>query len=383
MGKRANGLGGVSYHRGSGRWRARLTVDGKEVTRYASGQKEAWKLLEDLRRRAADGLSMRADKMTVDAYLTAWLDDVAAVRVRPVTLVAYRIHVRAHIVPAIGQVLLSKLTPGHVQHLIGTLTAGGMLPSSVRQVHATLRTALNHAARVGTITRNVAPLAALPAMEHKPRQALEPEAAAAILRAAKGNRLESLITLAMFAGMRTGELTGLPWREVDLDACRLTVSQALSWIGGRPVLAPPKTARSRRTLPLPSAAVEALRAHRERQRFEQRAAGDAWNNADGLVFVAEDGGPLGKHVARMTLVRCLAAAGLPRMRFHDLRHGFATLAIQSGAGLREIMEGLGHASIGTTANIYAHISPATLRSVADGVERLVTEAGQRPAAGGG
>ena len=383
MGKRANGLGGVSLHRGSGRWRARLTVDGRELTRYAASQGEAWKVLEDLRRRAADGLSMRADRTTLAAYLTTWLDDVAAVRVRASTLGAYRINVRMHIAPAIGHVLLSKLSPGHVQHMISTLADSGMQASSIRQVHSTLRTALSHAARAGSITRNVASLAVLPSVEHKPKQALDPERAAAILAALKGDRLEALVILAMFSGLRTGELTGLPWRDVDLEAGRLTVSQALSWIGRRPVLAAPKTVRSRRSLPLAAAAVQALRAHRDRQQFEERAAGAAWQNADGLVFVADDGGPLGKHVARLTLARCLAAAGLPRMTFHELRHGYATLAIQSGAGLREVMEGLGHASIGTTANIYAHITPATMRSVADGVERLVIDAGKGAAQGGG
>ena len=177
---------------------------------------------------------------------------------------------------------------------------------------------------------------------------------------------------------------GLPWKAVDLVAGRLTVGQALSRrTAAAPILAEPKTKRSRRTLPLPPLAVAALRAHGERQRFEQKTAGDAWQNADGLVFVAQDGGPLDASTALRALRLPIAAAGLPRMRFHDLRHAYATLALQAGAGLREVMEGLGHADIGTTGNVYAHVTPATLRRVADDLEALVTGAGKGAAKGGG
>lgn len=374
MGKRPNGHGGVTLHRASGRWRARVTVDGKEVTRYAASQGEAWKVLEGLRRQAADGLSMRSDRIALSDYLAGWLADVAALRVRPVTLEGYKMHVRRHIAPALGRVTLAKLSAGHIQRLVRDMTTEGLAPVSVRSVHATLRAALNHAVRQGLVTRNVAPLATLPTVRRQPPAAMEPAAAVAVLEAIKGHRLEALMTLAMFTGLRQGELSGLAWSDVDLTAGLLTVRRALTWLGGRPHLAAPKTARSRRTMHVPALALEALKAHRERQRFEAKAAGPAWQNSEGLVFVTATGAPLGKTVAWSALDSCLRAAGLPHLRFHDLRHAYATLALQAGAGLREVQEGMGHTSITTTANVYAHVAPSTMRGVSDRIERLILDA---------
>lgn len=385
MGKRANGLGGVSYHRGSGRWRARLSVDGHELTRYAASQGEAWKILDGLRRQAADGLSMRADKVKVSDYLTAWLDDVAALRVRASTLAAYRSHVQGHLAPALGRHTMAALTPGHIQRMIKDKTAAGLTPMTIRHIRSTLRKALNDAERQGMIGRNPARLVTLPAVKADPVAAMEPERAAAILEAVKGHRLEALIVLALLTGMRKGELLGLPWKAVDLAAGQLTVIQSLSRQTGPPTLTEPKTKRSRRTLHLSALAVAALRAHGERQRFEERAAGEGWQNSAGLVFVARDGRPLHSSTAWRALADCLAAADLPPMRFHDLRHAYATLSMQgpSPASLREVQEGLGHASITTTANVYAHVAPSTMRGRSDDLEALITKAGKGAAQGGG
>ena len=125
---------------------------------------------------------------------------------------------------------------------------------------------------------------------------------------------------------------------------------------------------------IPALALDTLKAHRERQRFEAKAAGPAWQNSEGLVFVTATGAPLGKTVAWSALDSCLRAAGLPHLRFHDLRHAYATLALQAGAGLREVQEGMGHTSITTTANVYAHVAPSTMRGVSDRLERLILAA---------
>lgn len=374
MGKRPNGHGGVSLHRASGRWRARLSVDGHELTRYAASQSEAWQALEAMRRRAADGLTVTSDRVTLADYLAGWLSDVAALRLRPGTLQGYEHHVRSYIAPTLGRVTMAQLSAGHVQRLIREMMAQGLAPASVQRVHATLRAALNHAVRQGLVTRNVAPLATLPTVRRQPPAAMEPAAAVAVLEAVKGHRLEALMTLAMFTGLRQGELAGLAWSDVDLTAGLLTVRRALAWHDGRPILAAPKTARSRRTMHVPALALEALRAHRERQRFEAKAAGPAWQNSEGLVFVTSTGEPLGKTVAWSALSACLRAAGLPHLRFHDLRHAYATLALQAGAGLREVQEGMGHTSITTTANVYAHVAPSTMRGVSDRLERLILDA---------
>ncbi len=377
MSKRPNGMGGVSFDRTNNLWRARLPVDGRRLVRYADSQAEAWKLLDDMIRRVADGLDMRADRLTVADYLTAWLDDVAAFKVRPRTLEGYRQHVRDHLTPAIGAHTMAALSAGHVQRMVKAKAAAGLSAATVQRIHATLRMALADAEHKGLIGRNPARFVDLPTVRRQPPEAMEPARAAAILTAVKGHRLEALIIVAMLTGMRQGELLGLPWKAVDLVAGRLTVGQSLTRRrAAAAVLTEPKTKRSRRTLPLPPPAVAALQAHSERQRFEERAAGAAWQNTDGLVFVAENGGPLDASTALRALRLPIAAAGLPTMRFHDLRHAYATLALQAGANLREVMEGLGHADIGTTGNVYAHVTPATLRRVGDDLANLISSAGE-------
>lgn len=185
-------------HRGSGRWQARLTVDGRRVTRYAASQTEAWKLLEDLRRRADAGLDMRADRVTVAEYLAGWLENSAALgKVRERTLEGYAQHVRDHLTPALGRVTLAALSTGHIQKMISQLSAAGLTPATVQRIHATLRVALADGERKGTIGRNPARFVELPTVRRRPPEAMEPARAAAILEAVKGHRLAALFVVAM------------------------------------------------------------------------------------------------------------------------------------------------------------------------------------------
>jgi integrase len=323
-----------------------------------------------LHRREAGMAVGSPDRMTVAAFLQAWLQDAARPAVRARTFRGYETIVRFHLVPAIGAVPLSKLGAAHVQELLNSKIAGGLSPQSVRNIHAVLRRALGQAVRWDMLPRNVASLVDLPRAERFEAHALGADEARAILEAMRGDRLEGLVTVTLAIGLRQGEALGLRWPDVDLEGDTLTVRHALQRIDGHLQLTEPKTARSRRTVALPAFAVTALREHRRRQLEDRLLAGSRWHEG-GYVFASSIGTPLdGVGVTHRFQAR-LVAAGLPRLRFHDLRHGAASLLMAQGVHPRVVMETLGHSTIAMTMNLYSHVVPALQRDAADRMEALL------------
>lgn len=202
------------------------------------------------------------------------------------------------------------------------------------------------------------------------------------LAAVRGDRHEALFIVATALGLRKGEVLGLRWEDVDLDAATLTVRYQLQRVAGRLALVPPKTARSRRTVNLPAIVVDALTRHRDRQRWERQRAGDDWQTdggfpalgASGLVFTTPLGTPLDSANITHAFHDALQRAELPRMRFHDLRHGAASLMFSQGEDARTIMAVLGHSQISTTMDLYTHIMPPTMRDVARRIDILLAAA---------
>ena len=239
------------------------------------------------------------------------------------------------------------------------------------------RKALGQAVKDGLLGRNVAKLVDSPRVERFEGATLSPEQARGFLVAAAGERLEALYVAALAVGLRMGETLGLRWTDIDLDRRILTVNRILERIGRgtRSTLqfVEPKTSRSRRTVNLPDAAVTSLRAHRRRQLEERLAAGSHWRE-QGLVFPSTVGTPLEPHSLHEDFKRMLSRAGLPDMRFHDLRHSAASLMLAQGIPLRSIQEILGHSSIALTANLYAHVGEQLKREAADAMDAILKQA---------
>jgi integrase len=377
MSKRGNAEGSI-YKRQDGRWAAAITLDYQGGRRrrkhlYGRTRTEVAAKLQRAQRTLADGGVLAAERQTVATLLEAWLEDSAASRVRPRTLERYKQIVRMHVVPALGHVRLSQLTPAHVERMRNEALARGVAPQSVAHHRAVLRTALNVAMRWGWIARNAAALADPPRIPEREVWALGPADARSLLQAVRGDRLEAVFTVGLACGLRQGETLGLRWSDVDLDGGTLAIQRSLQRIGREWRFLEPKTARSRRVIPLPNPVVSALREHRARQLQERLRVGGAWEGQQWgeLVFCDELGRPLsGFHVLRR-FKALLAAAGLPPMRYHDLRHGAASLMAVQGVPARVAMELLGHAQISTTMNIYAHVAPELQRDAADRVSQAL------------
>ena len=196
------------------------------------------------------------------------------------------------------------------------------------------------------------------------------EMAGALLAATEQDRLGPLYAVALTAGLGQAELLGLRWTDVDLDAGLLTVRQTIQKVDGEWVVGPPRSATSRRTIPLVASAAAALKRQRARQAEERLRAGEVWDASWGLVFAALDGTSLDGGEATKALQRAQAKAGLPRTTFHQLRHGAATLLLAQGVPLATIRDILGHSTITLTANTYAHVLPELRREAAAAMDRV-------------
>ena len=360
---------GSVYPDGDG-WRAQLRIDGRRYRSRAATQGEAYVLLDELRRRAGAGVQPQEE--TVERFLEDWLRDVAPDRCQPNTLVGYQSKVDRYIIPAIGGVRLSKLTPLHVQRMLNELSKRGLSPRTVRQTRAILRRALSVAERWGYVTRNVATLVEPPHVSSSERQTLDAAEAGRLLDAVVGHRFDSVYVLAIALGLRQGEALGLRWRDIDPDDRILHVRKALKRIDKEYVLDEPKTTRSRRDLPLPEFVVRALRRRRVAQNEDRLRAGPLWADSE-LVHTTARGYPVNGTAVTHELYDILEAAGLPRISFHDLRHAATSLLHARGVPDAVRMALLGHSNISTTVDVYTHVPEDLKRDAAATLDEWFVE----------
>jgi integrase len=346
--------------------------DGSRKVLYGKTQREvrakATKTREDLE----NGLDPKAETVTIQTFLTRWLADTASQRVRPSTLASYTGHVTNHLVPCLGRHRVRDLSPQHVNAMMTSIVEAGRSPATANLVRATLRTALASAMKWGIVSRNVAQLADPRTRDAKRIAPLTLDETRRFLFATKDDRLGSLFAVAIATGCRQGELLGLQWDAVDLEAGTLTVRHTLTRHNDEWSFSPPKTDQSRRIVPLTATAKAALRRQRTRNLEAQLAAGERWaGDRYSLVFPSTLGTPLDSRNVTSHLQRLLARHELPRQRFHDLRHLTATLLLAEGVDLFTVKEILGHSQISLTANTYGHLTRKVAEDAAARLDRAL------------
>ncbi len=356
--KRGNNEGSIRQRK-DGRWEARYTVhtaEGpKRRTLYGKTRDD---VREKLTKAMADrdgGLIFDAGKTTTGEYLTAWLSDSVRDTVRTRTYERYEQIVRVHISPVLGRVKLKSLTPAHVRGLYRSKLDSGLAPRTVQYIHRTISKALKQATDDGLIPRNAAASVKPPQARKEEIQPLSRDQVRTFLETVSGDRLEALYVVAISAGLRQGEILGLKWEDLDLDAGTLQVRRTLSETRDGRVFEPPKSGKGR-SVRLTQRAISALRAHRKAQLEEKLQLGSLWTE-NGLVFASEAGTPIGgRNLIRHFKIR-LGRAGLPDIRFHDLRHTCATLLLRQGVHAKFVQELLGHGDVSLTLNVYSHVLP--------------------------
>jgi integrase len=374
MAKKANGEGSIYRRKVDGMYVGCITLDdGKRKYFYSKKRQDVAEKMNAALLERQQGTLVTAPQQALSQYLAYWLEHNVKDTVRPRTYERYEAIIRLHIGPVIGKVKLQSLAPHHINTLKSKKLKEGLSPTTVSAIHEMLHKALDDAIKIGLIARNVCDIVSPPRKQHKEIKPLAPDQVLRLLEAAKGHPQEALFVLALATGLRRGELLGLKWQDINLDVGVLQVRRALVRLptqmgkdrGDLYIEAEPKTKSSRRSVVIAGFALEALKQHHIRQEEMRREAGDTWENHD-YVFCT----PVGKHLnpghgVLVQLKLLLKKAGLPEIRFHDLRHSAATLLLSMGVHPKVVQEILGHSEISMTMDIYSHVLPTMQREAMD------------------
>ena len=303
------------------------------------------------------------------AFIEQWLSSIRA-SLKPSTWDSYRSNLVNHVLPALGERPIGWISPMELNHLYAQLLADGrsdgtrgLAPKTVHYIHTIIHRALRDAQRWGVLRANPAEVCDPPRQVHAEVNTWGPEDARRFLSAARGERLYPLYLLAITTGMRRGELLGLTWSSLDLASHRLFVRASLVTINYELHLSTPKTRRSRRAIELDSTTIRTLNEHRLVQEEERGAVGTLYGDRD-LVFARLNGDFLHPHSVSQGFGRLLQRHRLPAIRFHDLRHTSATLALAAGVHPKVVSERLGHSSVTITLDTYSHVVPTLQKEAA-------------------
>ncbi len=361
--RRANGEGNIRKRK-DGRWEGRYTVGhdpetGKAIIKNVLGKTQT-EVKEKLKKAIEENVGIdygRAKNYTVGSWLEVWMENYAKVKLRPSTFKTSQGFLKNHIKPQIGSVPLAELTSLDLQRFYKHLLDGGrvdrieakkkpkgLAPKTVRNIHQMIGSAYNLAIEQRLVTKNPTQGCALPKVEHKEMKTLTADQLSTFFQEARDSGVYELYYLDLATGLRRGELLGLKWTDVDFEYGAVRVQRAISRQNGKVVEAPLKTKNAYRTLPLSADAIDVLKMQK------CNIGNSEW------VFPSPTGGPMSPDSVLHMLQRVLKRAGLPRIRFHDLRHTFATMALQNGVDVKTVSSMLGHYSAGFTLDTYAHVT---------------------------
>lgn len=391
MGRAANGNGTIrkksvmkngkkySY------WEARCTVGydpgtGKQIQRSISGktQKEVAQKLKQMSLDVDNGTYQAPSNLTVKDWFEIWQKDYMG-DVKASTKLLYSRNVDLYIVPNLGAVKLDSLTTSMIQKLYNQLTSENqesgkpLSPKTIKNIHGILHKALQQAVENGVIRVNPSDACKLPRVEKKDIQPLDDNQVSEFLKAVHGHPYEYLYKIALFTGIREGEVLGLTWECVDFQSNTLYINKQLQKskkVGGEYQLIPTKNGKARLITVAPSV-MAALKRQKVKQAQAQLCAGPAWENKEGFVFTNALGGHLAHFTVYKEFKKIVCSIGLDNARFHDLRHSYAVAAIESGDDIKTVQGNLGHATAAFTLNIYAHTTQKMRQQSADRMERFI------------
>lgn len=362
--------------------------DGKRRQKWETvrgTKKKAEERLAEILHSLNVGTYVEPSKLTVAAYLEKWLETVK-LNVRGKTFERYQEIVGRHLSQALGKILLSKLTPLHVQQYYATAIQsgrldgkGGLSAQTVLHHHRILRESLHQAVRWQILVRNPADAVEPPTPTRQEMRALSESETAWLLEASSGARLHLPILLAVTTGLRRGELLAHRWSDIDFENGRLAVRRSVEETREGLRLKEPKTAKGKRLISLPPLAMDSIREHRSTQLVEKKKLGSLYRD-NGLVLCAPDGEIWKPESFTALYFNFTRRIGL-KLRFHDLRHTHASQLLRAGISAKVVSERLGHSSVGITLDVYSHVLPGMQEEAADRIDaalRKATDNHRRP-----
>lgn len=307
---------------------------------------------------------------TFGEFIENWLT-YKEKRIRPGSYVAYTKALN-RIPDSIRKLRLEKLSPQHLQHLYNELENDGLSSRTTKHLHVIINGILKQAVRWEFVNKNVASLVDSPTFEQRSLRVWNIDELQRFIHHAEKDDYYALFMLAISTGMRRGELLGLRWCDVDLNRCRLQIVQAVTYVDSKPLVGPPKTPSSQRSITFPESIGYLLKRHKNAQDRLKRDFGFPINSTD-YVFPRNDHLDMPIHSSTLSYHFkdvCLSA-NVPRIRFHDLRHTHATLLLQQGVNLKVIQDRLGHSKINVTLDIYSHVLPDMQRQASDEIAAIL------------
>ena len=385
--RRGAGEGNISKRK-DGTWQGSVllgydpeTGNPKRKYFYGKTRKEVQRKVGELTIKVQKGTYREPTKITVAEWFTTWHNDYMKLSLRPTTWTSYGYQIEGHIIPALGHLKLSELQTAHIQRLYNDKLKGGRLdrkpggltPKSVRFIHTVIHSCLEQARKEHLITINPASAVRLPKLEQREIRYLDSGEIKTFLEVARDSKHFAAFFLALNTGMRRGEILGLRWKDVDFEEGQLTVNQGLVRISGKGlVFQEPKTKLSNRTISLSPMVLKVLKEHRKKQAEYRLLSGGAYDEGGlDLVFANEIGKPICPRAFTRIFERLLKRAGLEAACFHDLRHTFATMALEQGVNVKTVQETLGHHSAAFTMDVYSSVTDKMKREAADKVGNLL------------
>ncbi len=347
---------------------------------YAKTKREVREKLNKTLTDIQEGTYIEPTSITVGEWLDTWLKEYK-INLRPETKASYEMHIRIHLKPDLGKIRLNKLTTHQIQHLYNKLiNERGLSPKTVKNVHGALHAALEQAKINGYLRINPSEGTTLPKIEKEELQVMDSQDVGAFLRAIKGDEYELPLFVALFTGLRQGELLGLTWDCVDFEKGTLLINKQHNRAKGEKEFhfSPLKNSRPR-SLTAASAVMDALREQQRRQAQWATELGSAWDNSKNLVFTTQTGRYINNKTLWMNFKRIVTELGMPDLRFHDLRHTFSINSLQAGDDIKTVQENLGHATASFTLATYAHATLGMKRESANRMDafiRSVQEGGE-------
>lgn len=369
--KKANGSGTIRK-RADGRWEGKYTLGydpktGKLIRKsvYGKTQKEVRLALSKIVSEMDSGTYAEPSKMKVSQWLDEWLASYT-MNIKPATRSAYEEHIRVHIKPSLGDILLKQLSTRDIQQLYTNLLKERELsPKTVRNIHGVLHRTLEQAKLLGYIRVNPADAAVTPRVEKKQVETLDAEDIGKFLAAIRGTKYEYPLFVAVFTGLRQGELLGLTWDCVDFEHGMLLINKQHNRVKGDTEFrfASLKNDKAR-VLTVADEVIDVLKLQKQRQESWAAALGNGWENPDNLVFTTEFGRYINNKILYQNFKRIAKNLGKPGLRFHDLRHTYAVNSLRAGDDIKTVQENLGHATASFTLSTYAHATPGMKRESA-------------------
>jgi len=362
---------GSLYQRPNGSWRAQISINGKREGKTFPTKRESLAWLRKIQIQVGFGHDIEGSKITLKEYLTQWID-TSNVHLRDKTLRQYKGVIKNHIIPYLGSVQLKELNLARIERHYAELRNNGLSSRSTKLVHSVLHKALKKAVRYNLIIANPATGASLPRYRPPEMKVLDANQVSQFLIAAQGSYYEALYHLAVHTGMRQGEMFGLKWDDLRWQSGVLLVQRQVQREPGQQwKYLEPKTRAGNRTIALGEGVLQILRLHQQNQIILKAVAGQEWKE-NGLVFPNRRGKPGDQSNLRKDFKAVLKQAGLPVIRFHDLRHTAASLMLNNGIPSIVVSKRLGHAKPSTTMDIYGHLYHEMQEEAARVMDELVT-----------